>query len=158
VKFTAFARTIFGLMLVLTLNPCLPSATAQHIDSLWLYINIRALPQTVEVHTHRGSYLAVFQVEAQVYKNGSAGGFIDLTEANGTPHRFQVVFGRAHVRDGGAGRITGLAVDPTDPRGNAFVFNIHPAPASEPCRIYGIAGTEVHAQFEAETEIDVITN
>ena len=158
-KLTGCSKAILSLVLILTWAGCPTPGTSAPAHLQWLYVNIRALPQTIEVQTHRGSYLAVFQMEARVYPTGAATGFMDLTQADGTEHRFQIIAGRAQVHaNGGAGRIGGIAVDPTDPSGNAFVFNIRPAPASEPCRIYDIAGTQVHARFEAETQIDVITN
>ena len=154
-KLTAFPQTIFCLVLLLCRGSFAPSVAAQ--GEPWSHITISAPPQTVEVRTPRGGYLAVFQEEVQVYPNGAASGFLDLSEPDGRPRRFQVIAGHAQVHGDVTGRITGLAVDPADPTGHAFVVHIRPVP-SEPCRIYDIAGTQVNAHFEAETLIEVIRN
>src|SRR5262245_29032683 len=91
VKMAIFHKTTLCVVLLLSASTSSRPATAGTIESQWLYVNIRALPQTVEVHTRTGSYLTIFQVNAQVFRNEEARGFIDLSEADGTPHRFQVI-------------------------------------------------------------------
>lgn len=86
-KLTSFPKTISCQALLLCWGTCAPPATAQYQGSHPLYqdIFIPAPPQTVEVHTPRNGYNAVFESEVRVLPNGTAIGSLTLIPTDSAP-------------------------------------------------------------------------
>ncbi len=150
-KLTAFPKTIFCLTLLLAWGSCAPPAMADHVG--WILIESQSAPQTVEVHTPRGSYNAVFQSAVQVFPNRAAIGSLTLMPTDRRPGGLNVAMGDGSVRfirhDIAAVMVRGLTEE-----GNLVVVTITPA-ASEDCLIYTTLGSGVQATWEAQGQIVV---
>ncbi len=138
----------------------IPTLTDLVIDSFG-YIN--ALPQTVVVQTSRGSYTANFENVALVFPSGNAIGLLALSGPDGTLRNFRVLAGEVQFHNGVVSRVLLHArqVDTEGPTRSPLPVLIVLADrqdVSEPCRIYDIAGTQVHAHFEAQANITIFRN
>jgi hypothetical protein len=127
---------------------------------------IDAPPQTVEVKTNRGSYTAVFQNVALVFPSVGAIGWLELAAPEGTTPGSNQVFGRWQITEGRTinggreGKYLFLRPRPYDNEstsGEGITILVRPEPgATEPCRIYDIAGTQVGSlEFEAQASITI---
>ena len=157
-KFTAYPKTIFCLALLLGWGNCMPPATAQSIQ-LWSWHELVILSplQTVEAHTPRDSYSAIFQSEARVFPNGEARGFLTLSptdSAPGYPGGVNVALSDGSVRFLRDGTVARVLLRGRTEEGDLVVIMITPA-ATEDCLIYTTAGSGVQATWEAQGQIVV---
>ena len=150
-KLTAFPKTISCLALLLCLGSFAPPATADHAG--WILIESQSAPQTVDVHTPRDSYNAVFLSAVQVFPDGTANGFLTLTPTDRHPGGANFLFSDGSVRfirhDIAAVMVRGHSEE-----GNLVVVMITPG-ASEDCLIYTTIGVDVQATWEAQGQIVV---
>jgi hypothetical protein len=118
---------------------------------------VHADPQTVLVETFTGNYTASFENVALVLSKGRAIGSLVLSSPNGSLQRIRIKGGEIDFHNGNVswlrGQTTGSNADSSLV---LIVIKDGPRP-SEPCRIYDIAGTQVHAYFEAESRITALT-
>ena len=120
---------------------------------------ISAPPQTVVVQTLRGMYTANFENVALVFPGGRASGLLVLSTLDGALSTFQVVAGLMQVRDDSASVVLLRArgMDARSAAGDEITVIVRPStlPHQEDL-IYDIAGTQVHAHFEAQGGILII--
>jgi prepilin-type processing-associated H-X9-DG protein len=146
-------------VLLLSWGNCAPPVTAQ--GGVWVtvgFFEVHSSLQTVEVHTPRESYSAVFQSEARVFfPNGAARGFLTLSPTDaGHPGGVNMIFVDGSVRfirD----TVAGILLQGHTEDGNPIVVMITPS-ATEDCLIYTTIGVDVHATWEAEGSLRVIPN
>ncbi len=125
------------------------------------YMN--APPQTVVVETRRGgNSTALFENVGLVFPNGEAIGFASLSQAEGIgPIEIRYTGGKLHFDD--EEFRWGIVHGRTASKGRAqplpvLIVIADSRDASEPCRIYDIAGWQGGIlNFEAETEITQFT-
>jgi hypothetical protein len=116
---------------------------------------IRAEPQTVLVQTFTGNYTANFENVALVLSGGNAIGSLVLSSPDGSLQRIRIKGGEIDFRNGEA-QVAWLRGQTIPPSGDPLPVLLVIANRdflTEPCRIYDIAGTQVHANFEAHTWI-----
>jgi hypothetical protein len=141
----------------------LPTLT-DFVNGSFSYIN--APPQTVEVRTNRGSYTAVFENVALVLPSVGAIGWLELAPLEGATPGSNQAFGRWQITNGrtiNAGRegkylfMRARPWDTESTSGDEITILVRPEPgASEPCRIYDIAGSQVDSMnFEAQASITI---
>jgi len=152
-KLTAYPKTIFCLALLLAWGNCAPPAMAQSHDN-WILIESQSAPQTVEVHTPRDSYIAVFQSEVRVFPDGTAIGCLIIDPTNRDSGGVNMIFLDGSVRFNRDGTVAGVLLLGLTEEGNRVVVMIT-RDASEECLIYSTIGTDVHATLEAQGEIVV---
>lgn len=154
---TSFPKAIFCLTLLSYWGRSAPPATAQHGGSHAIYqdIVVPSALQTVEVHTPRGSYNAVFlQSEVQVFPNRMALGSLMLIPAAGHSGGLNVSLAEGSVRFNRDGTVAGVLLRGRTEDGNRIIVMITPA-ATEDCLIYTTVGTQVNATWEAQGHIVV---
>ena len=158
-KLTAYPKTIFCLALLLGWGNCMPPATAQSIEIYsWHELVILSSLQTVEAHTPRDSYDAVFQSEIRVFRNPGANGFLMLDPTDSAPRHtggVNMIFLDGHVRFNRDGTVAAVLLRGRTVEGNPIVVMITPD-EMEDCLIYTTIGTDVHATWEAQGRIAVI--
>jgi len=155
-KLTAYPKTIFCLALLLAWGNGAPPAMAQHGG--WIEIQSWSAPQTVEVHTPRDSYNAVFHSEVQVFPNGAASGFLVLS-APDSRNGVVIYLGTgetnvANVKWDKNSKVARVLLRGRTVDGEHILVSITPD-ASEDCLIYTTIGTDVHATWEAQGQIVV---
>lgn len=158
-KLTAYPKTIFCLALLLGWGNCVPPATAQSLE-LWAWheLVIVSSLQTVEAHTPRDRYHAVFQSEARVFPNGAARGFLTLIPTDSAvvdPTMPNVVFVGGNVRFNRDGTVAGVLLRGRTEEGDLVVIRISPA-ATEDCLIYTTVGSDIHATWEAPGQVTLL--
>ncbi len=128
------------------------------------YIN--APPQIVVAQMPRGGYSAIFENVALVFPSVGAIGLMALSPTDNAPGsnqgfgHWEVRLGRVFAAEDAATRVLlhAHAANTRTP-GGEIIITIRPdTELSEPCRIYDIAGTQVHARVEAQALITVFRN
>ena len=151
-KLTNFPKAVFCLTLLLCWGSCASPAQAQ---TDFFDIRICIDLQTVEVHTPRDSYDAVFQSEVRVFPNRTATGSLMLIPTDDRPSGgIQVGLLDGSVRFHRDGTVARVLLRGRTPEGYPIVVMITPA-ATEDCLIYTTIGTEVWATWEAQGHIVV---
>ena len=156
-KLTNFPKVVFCLTLLLSWGSSAPPATAQNPGSHVLYQDSVVPPtlQTVEVHTPRGSYNAVFlQDEVRVFPNRMATGSLMLIPTDSYSGGANFLFHDGSVRFNRDGTVAGVLLRGRTEDGNRVIVMISPA-ATEDCLIYTTIGTQVKATWEAQGHIVV---
>jgi prepilin-type processing-associated H-X9-DG protein len=158
-KLTAFPKTISCLALLLCLGSFAPPATADHVagedrHDQWIVIESQSAPQTVDVHTPRDSYNAVFQSAIQVFPDGTANGFLTLTPTDRHSGGANFAFSDGSVRFIRDSIVPVVLLRGLTQQGNPIVVMITPG-ASQDCLIYTTVGSDVHATWEAQGQIVV---
>ena len=124
-------------------------------DTLPQFGLVRADSQTVVVETFTGNYTASFENVALVLSDGNAIGSLVLSSPNGSLQRIRIKGGEIDFRNGNVSWLRGQATTTADPLPVLMVIANQDSP-TEPCRIYDIAGTQVHAHFEAQGRITAL--
>lgn len=154
-KLNNFPKTIFCLALLLCWGTCAPPAMAQSQHGDWIEILSTSAPQTVEVHTPRGSYNAGFQSEVRVFPDGMAIGSLTLIPTDSHPGGVNAVLSDGSVRFIRDSIVPVVLLRGLTQQGNPIVVMITPA-ASQDCLIYTTIGCcNVHATWEAQGRIVV---
>ena len=158
-KLRSYLKPIFCVALLLCWGHCAPPAAALYQGTHPLYqdIYIPPAPQTVEVHTPRASYNAVFESEVRVFPNGTAVGFLTLSVPDSASRHSRggnFLFGDGSVRFNRDDTVAGILLRGRSVEGNRIVVMITPA-ATEDCLIYTTVGSDVHATWEARGQIVV---
>ena len=154
-KLTNFPKATICLTLLLHWGSSAPPATAQYqgLHALYQDIVIPAASQTVEVHTPRDSYNAVFfQSEVRVFPNRRAIGSLMLIPAAGHSGGANFSFADGSVRFNRDGTVAGVLLRGRTEDGHRVTLMIIPA-ATEDCLIYTTIGTQVNATWEAQGHI-----
>lgn len=136
------------------------------VDALFSFVYVNAPPQTVEVATLTDLYISTFQNVGLLFPNAGAIGSLELTTPSGEPVRYHYGPGVYKTSDSGKTWVLHAISNYAKlrPSGEAIIIVRPDSDASEPCRIYDIAGTQVHttlgsgvAHFEAETLVTRFT-
>lgn len=118
---------------------------------------IRSKPH-VNVGTIGGQPTSIWlHAEALVLADGSAHGVLQLRTLGGETFLYRVVGGVATDEGGIVGDVFLILQrvgEGGEPTGETDFATVRPSSTSEPCRIYDIAGTQVHV--EAETTVRLI--
>lgn len=149
-------RAVFGLMLCAAWAADLPTAAAQAAPP-WQALTISSPLQTIPVQARRQSWNAVLQTEAQVFANGSANGFLTLSDpvAQLRPGGMNFVFVDGSVRFSRSGAVLRVLLHGTNPEGTVETVSVTPAEI-EDCLIYTTVGTQLSATWMAEGRITVL--
>jgi len=106
---------------------------------------VRAMPQTLLIQTLTGNYTANFENVALVLSRGSAVGSFALSLPGGEVQNVHIVGGNIQFRNGEAmgAWLRGRASPTEEDQLPVLMVIANQESASEPCRIYDIAGTQV---------------
>lgn len=124
-------------------------------------VSMKTDPRAVDLGTvDCATAQLTFFVSAQIFDDGTASGMIQVTIVGGKSFLFRVISGDAEVEGRTVGdvilKLEGIGEDGVPTGVNAYAVS-RPGEASEPCRIYDIAGTQFNPAIhvEATTTISV---
>jgi prepilin-type processing-associated H-X9-DG protein len=153
-KLTAYPKTIFGLALLLAWGSfALPAAAKNHDDIVFVITNNL---QTVEVHTPRDSYNAVFESEVRVFPKGEASGSLTLFPTDSAhPGGANFTFGDGSVRFNRDGTVAGILLLGRTDEGEPVVVMIEKSTRDVYLKYVYMGPAGVHATWEAQGRIRV---
>jgi prepilin-type processing-associated H-X9-DG protein len=149
-------RTVLGLMLCGTWSGGQRTAAAQAAPT-WQALTLSAPVQTIPVQSRRQSWTAVFQTEAQVFANGSANGFLILSDpvAQAATSGVNAAWGDGSVRFSRTGAVLRVMLRGKTPDGAAVAVSVTPSEI-EDCLIYTTVGTQLTATWMADGRITLL--
>ncbi|HQR36409.1 MAG TPA: hypothetical protein PLK30_27030 [Blastocatellia bacterium] len=148
-KRTNWLKTVVCMALLFSIGSFPPPAIAQ--DLRWIDISFSL--QTVQVHTSRGDYPAVFKHETVIQPNGAARGALWLATPRGTLVRYDSFYGQGVYKPSDSG-VTWqqITLYLRAPDGRWLIALLRPA-AQEECVVYDLVGPGVHASWEAQGQV-----
>lgn len=149
-------RTVLGMLLCGTWAGGLRTAAAQAAPT-WQALTISSPVQTIPVQSRRQSWTAVFQTEAQVFVNGSANGFLTLSDAlaSGPGRGVNFEMADGSVKFSRTGAVLKVQLRGTTPEGTLVTVGVTPSEI-EDCLIYTTVGTQLTATWMAEGRITLL--
>ena len=149
-------RAITGLLLGSTWAGGLRAAVAPAAPT-WQALTVSSPVQTIAVQSRRQSWTAVFQTEGQVFPNGSANGFLTLSDplANGPGRGVNFEFADGSVRFSRTGAVLRVQLRGKTPEGTLVTVSVTPSEI-EDCLIYTTVGTQLSATWMAEGRITLL--